>query len=147
MRFPGGKISRWLSVYSYCKKCPSKCFMIFAKDKIKTVDVISAIFGLKNTIPPKHNTLFTVYSSSSSDFTVNNKAFLGFQKNVTQRSIFIWRDLNYSTVFKIQSGTNQEQYDFDSSAFSSMSCCKHFGIIHFLHHAVRKYNLLSQQAS
>lgn len=45
--------------------------MIFAKDEIKTVNVFSAIFDLKNTIPPKHNTPLTVYSSSSTDFTVN----------------------------------------------------------------------------
>lgn len=134
------KISRWLSVYSYCKKCPSKCFMIFAKDKIKTVK--SAIFDLKNTIPLKHNTPLTVYSSSSTVFTVNIKVFLGFEKNVSQRSIFIWRDFNYSTVYKIQLGTNQEQYDFDSSAFSSI----HFDVIHIIHHAVPKYNLLSQQS-
>lgn len=121
--------------------------MIFAKDEIKTVDVFSAILDLKNTTPPKHNTPLTVYSSSSTGFTVNIKAFLGFEKNVTQRSIFTWGDFNYSTFFKIQLGTNQEQYDFDSSAFSSMSCHKHFDAIHILHHAVPKYNLLSQQSS
>lgn len=64
---------------------------------------------LKNMTPLKHNSPLTVFSGSSTGFTMNIKAFLRFEKNVTQRIIFTWWNFNYSTIFERQLRINEAQ--------------------------------------